>query len=57
LVEAKWNDAPPDKNLRYLKLRYPRADAWQISAVGKKDFVTENGVRIAPALALLGGLA
>jgi hypothetical protein len=56
LVEAKWGDAPPDKSLRYLKLRYPRADAWQVSALGRKDFLTEDGVRVAPALALLAGL-
>ena len=48
---------PIGKNLRYLKLRYPRAEAWQVSALGKKDFVTENGVRVAPALALLAALA
>lgn len=57
LVEAKWNDAPPDKSLRYLKLRYPRAEAWQVSAVGKQDYVTQDGVRLAPALALLANLA
>lgn len=56
LVEAKWADAPPDSNLRYLRLRYPSADAWQISAVGKRDFVTQEGVRVAPALALLRSL-
>jgi predicted AAA+ superfamily ATPase len=57
LVEAKWSDVPADKSLNYLKLRYPRAEAWQISAVGKKDFVTDGGVRVAPALALLASLA
>jgi hypothetical protein len=56
LVEAKWSDAPADKSLRYLKLRYPRAEAWQLSATGKKDFVSEDGIRVAPALALLRDL-
>ncbi len=55
LVEAKWGDAAPDKSLRYLRLRYPRADAWQISATGTKDFVTPEGIRVAPALSLLEG--
>jgi predicted AAA+ superfamily ATPase len=56
LVEAKWSDAEPDKGLRYLKARFPEADAWQVSAVGRKDFVTPEGIRVAPALALLSTL-
>jgi hypothetical protein len=53
LVEAKWGDAPLDKGLRYLKARFPTADAWQVSATGAKDFVTPEGIRLAPALELL----
>ena len=53
LVEAKWGDAEPDKSLRYLKVRFPDADAWQVSAAGRKDFVTPEGIRVAPALELL----
>jgi predicted AAA+ superfamily ATPase len=56
LVEAKWSDAEPDKGLRYLKVRFPDADAWQVSAIGKKDFVTPEGIRVAPALELLSTL-
>ena len=56
LVEAKWSDTEPDKGLRYLKARFPEADAWQVSAVGRKDFVTPEGIRVAPALALLSTL-
>jgi len=29
----------------------------QISAIGKKDFVTPDGIRVAPALRLLSDLA
>ncbi len=57
LVEAKFGDARADKNLRYLKLRHPEADAWQLSAPGTKDFVTPEGIRVAPALKLLSTLA
>ena len=53
LVEAKWSEGTLDTNLRYLKLRYPDADAWQIHATGRKDFVTPDGIRVAPATALL----
>ncbi len=57
LVEAKWSAGALDSNLRYLKLRYPDADAWQIHATGVKDFVSPEGIRVAPALALLRTLA
>lgn len=56
LVECKWSDADIDKGLRYLRGKYPNADAWQVSAVGRKDFVSPDGIRVAPALQLLAGL-
>ncbi len=37
----------------YLRQRFPSVPAWQISAVGKKDFETTDGIRVAPAVALL----
>jgi hypothetical protein len=39
--------------LRHLELRYPTGEAWQISAVGAKDFVSPEGIRACPALELL----
>ncbi|MBI1732245.1 MAG: ATP-binding protein [Gammaproteobacteria bacterium] len=56
LVECKWGDAPIDRGLRYLKARFPAAEAWQISATGTKDYQSPEGVRVAPALALLRDL-
>jgi hypothetical protein len=56
LVEAKAADAPVDPALRYLKARFPEAAAWQVAAAGRKDYVSSEGIRVAPALALLGGL-
>ena len=53
LVECKWTDAPVDPSLRYLKVRFPDCEAWQISAVGTKDFVSPEGIRVCPALELL----
>lgn len=55
-VECKWEDDEPSRALRLLKAKFPNAEAWQISAVGVKDFMTPDGVRVAPALALLSGL-
>ena len=37
LVECKWSDGQPDRSLRYLKGKFPRAEPWQISATGTKD--------------------
>jgi predicted AAA+ superfamily ATPase len=52
-IECKWSDTRLDKNLRYLKKRFPEADAWQISATGRKDYLTPDGIRVSPALELL----
>jgi predicted AAA+ superfamily ATPase len=57
LVECKWGDASPDPGLRYFKARFPAADAWQISAEGRKDFLTPEGIRVCPATTLLRTLA
>ncbi len=53
LVECKWADRTLDRGLRYLKRRFPEAEAWQISATGEKDYQTPEGIRIAPAIQLL----
>ena len=52
-IECKWEDAEINPSLNYLKARFPETDAWQISAVGKKDYVSSKGVRAAPASLLL----
>jgi hypothetical protein len=53
LVEAKLGDVPLDPGLRYLRGKYPRCAAWQVHAEGAKDYQTAEGIRVAPALALL----
>jgi hypothetical protein len=53
LVECKWSEAPIGRGLRYLKARFPGCEAWQVSAVGTRDFVTPEGIRASPALELL----
>jgi predicted AAA+ superfamily ATPase len=57
LVECKWSDGQVDPGLRYLKSKFPAAEAWQIAATGRKDYVSRDGIRVAPALTLLGGLS
>ena len=46
---CKWDDAPVNKALRYLKKRFPLCPAYQIAATGKKDFETPDGIRVYPA--------
>jgi hypothetical protein len=55
-VECKWADAEIDRSLRYLKARFPRCEAWQVSATGRKDYLTPEGIRASPAQALLADL-
>ncbi len=56
LVECKSSDRELSPSLRYLKQRFPGASAWQVSAAGQRDYVTREGIRVAPALALLSTL-
>jgi len=56
LIECKWDDSPLSKELRYLKERFPAARAWQLSAIGKKDFKSPEGIRVSPALTFLRDL-
>ena len=49
LIEAKWGDDAVGKGLRYLKQRFPSATAYQVSAVGTKDYETPDGYRVLPA--------
>lgn len=55
-IECKWSDAPIGAGLRYLKARFPSCDAWQISAVGTKNYVSPERIRVCPAIDFLAGL-
>jgi hypothetical protein len=52
LIETKWKDAAISKGLKYLKERFPDAEAYQISAYGEKDYLTTSGIRVMPAIVL-----
>lgn len=56
-VECKWADTEIDRSLRYLKAKFPKTPAWQISATGTKDYVSAEDIRVAPAMTLLRTLA
>jgi uncharacterized protein len=52
-IEVKWADADVSPALRYLKKRFPDVEALQISATGRKDYLTAEGIRVCPALPFL----
>jgi predicted AAA+ superfamily ATPase len=56
LVETKWNDAEISRGLLYLKRRFPAVEAYQISAIGRKNFVSPEGIRVCPAAGYLAEL-
>ncbi len=56
IIECKWNDDDISKSVRYLKNKFPEADAWQLSAIGKKDFWDPQGIRVCPAREFLATL-
>jgi predicted AAA+ superfamily ATPase len=52
-VECKWDDRDIDPSLNYFKKKFPEVEAWQVSAVGKKDYEATNGIRVSPARTFL----
>lgn len=55
-VECKTSGGPPGKGLKYLKARFPQCRALQVSALGNKDFMSSEGIRVLPAAAFLSEL-
>lgn len=56
-VECKLADRGIDRPLRYLKARFPTADAIQIALAGQRDYQTPEGIRAMPAVKFLRKLA
>lgn len=52
-VECKLTDRGIDRALRYLKMRFPAADALQIAMTGRRDYMTPEGIRSMPAVEFL----
>lgn len=55
-IECKLDDAPVSPALKYLHARVPGAASWQISAKGVRDYVSAEGIRVAPAARCLAEL-
>ena len=56
MVECKLGDDAVSSGLRYLLARFPGTPAWQVSVHGLRDYVSAEGVRVAPAARLLRDL-
>jgi len=55
-IECKLADGDIGSGMRYLKQRFPKVDAWQVAIRTTRDYLTREGVRVAPVLRLLEGL-
>lgn len=52
-IECKLDDRPIEQALKYFKNKFKAVAAWQIALHGKQDYVSGEGIRVAPALILL----
>ncbi len=55
-IECKWSEETISPHLRYFKERFPACQAWQLTAVGRKDFESPEGIRVCQALTYLKNL-
>lgn len=55
-IECKYDDVPLHRGLIYFKERFPECLCWQISAIGKKDYVSDAGIRVCHAVEFLKDL-
>jgi len=55
-VECKYDDSSPHRGLIYFKERFQKCECWQISAVGKKDYISKENIRVCPAVKFLAQL-
>ncbi len=55
-IECKWFDDAVSKPLIYLKKKFPDIPAWQLHAVGKRNYQTPEGIRVDSALSFLKDL-
>ncbi len=55
-IECKYDDAEITKGIRYFKNHFPNCESWQISAIGKKDYISKEEIRVAPARMFLKDL-
>jgi len=52
-IECKWSDAATSPHLHYLQKKFPEAEYYQVSATGKKQFISKNSIIHIPAVKFL----
>ncbi len=52
-IETKWKDGPTSPHLGYLQKKFPKAKYYQVSAIGKEDFINKNKIMHQPATKFL----
>lgn len=52
-IECKWSSSEVSPALRYFKHKFPVCQAWQISMEGERDYISQNGIMVCPALKFL----
>ena len=55
-IECKSSRRGRGRSLKYLKERFPQAEALQIDLTGKEDVITKDNIRLQPATKFLDGL-
>ncbi len=53
-IECKSTNREISKNLRYFKAKFPLCLTFQLSASGREDFTTPDGIRVCSAAKILG---
>jgi predicted AAA+ superfamily ATPase len=52
-IECKYNDSTVSDHLKYLKKKFPNVKSYQLTYNTKKDFLTQDGIRVCDAHKIL----
>lgn len=52
-IECKFNDTTISSNLKYLKKKFPQVNSYQLTYNAKKDFVSQENIRVCDAFKIL----
>jgi len=47
-IEVKWKEEEIHKPLLYFKRKFPEAETWQVHLEGTKNYISGEGIRVAP---------
>lgn len=52
-IDCKYNDTQVSTHLKYLKKKFPDVKAYQLTYCSKKDFLSQDGIRVCDAYKIL----